>query len=98
MQHAVRNCVVRILLYIRPVHRLEKEMVEVHFAELLRSRAGLRKHELELTASSLHEWSSGLRADADPVNRRRGVARPVRLDSNGKPALVKSVDQRLVEL
>src|SRR5690606_19869753 len=56
-----------VLLPVRTVHRLQKEIPEVELLETLRHRFRLRVDEFQLVARHLFQFRVGLRADADPV-------------------------------
>ena len=82
------------------VQRLQEEVGEIHLCETLRGAVGmfLREDQLEFVAGPQHQVGARFRAHADPVEAERRRLRPIRLDGNGKAAVVERRDGRRVEL
>ena len=98
VRHTVVDGKSRVLVDARPIHRLEKKMIELELLEFLGRRAPLRVDELELVARLLNQTRTGFRTDADPVYGSWRVSRAIRLDCHTEPTLVEAVNQRLIEL
>jgi hypothetical protein len=88
----------RIPGYVRPIHGLEKKIIEVECLELLRHGAWLRKYELDLASCRLNERRSRLRADAYPVDAVRCRLRSVGFDSQGETPVVYRADECVIDL
>src|SRR6185437_12074032 len=73
-------------------------MIEAPAFELGRLDPVLGPDQLQFIAVALDDLGAGLRADANPVETADRRKRAVRFDSDAKPALMKPIDQRLVEL
>jgi hypothetical protein len=80
------------------IQRLEKKVIECEVLEAFRGCEGLWVDELELIATSQHQWGSRFGANADPVEPLRGLLCSVGLNSNSKPLFVECDDCWLVEL
>src|SRR5262249_49543818 len=73
-------------------------LVERQFKIVRRVAAVLWEHELQLVTVTLFQIGSGLRRDADPVDRIENRKRAVGLDGNAESLRVKRVDQLLIDL
>ena len=71
MGEAPRDRGLGVCLAVRPVHRLEKEVIEGEAFEPVGHRQRLREHQLQLAARCLDQRCRGLGADADPVEPGR---------------------------
>src|SRR5262249_50591469 len=80
------------------VHRLQRKAREDKISKVFRARAVLRIDQLQFVARPDHELSSGLRADADPVEAIRWDDRAVGLDRDRKASRMQRLDQRRVQL
>src|SRR5688500_9072885 len=98
MLEAVANRLLRVRCTDRPVHRLQEEVAEVEVFEVRRFGAFLRKDELELLTSALHDVRPRLWAHANPINARGTRQRSVGLDGNLEPSLVKRVYEAGIKL
>src|SRR5215470_6573131 len=83
---------------IRPVHRLEPEVIKPEGEQLGRVKAGLRIHELQLMTVPNAQRRARLRADTKPVDSINGLLCSVCLDGDFKPELMDRVNERSVKL
>lgn len=98
MGQAISDCLASVVSEVRPVHRLNEEILEVEVLEQRRIKLRLRKNELELAAFPLNEIGPRLGTDTNPVQACRGDLRSVGLDCHGEPSSVESFDRGFVEL
>src|SRR5581483_8350172 len=96
--HAVGDGALGILALLRPVHRLQQEVPEAPALEVLRPRAFLREHELQLVAAAHLDLGARLGAHADPVDAGRDVDGAVRLDRDLEAPRVQRAHELRVEL
>jgi hypothetical protein len=57
-----------IAIALRPIHRLQKEMLESEVLKAIGPGFSLRIDEFKFLAGFLHKFRSGFWTDADPVN------------------------------
>src|ERR1700749_1514100 len=69
-----------VAVALRPVHRLQEEVLEVEMGEAAGQGFRLRINQLQFLTRSLHQLGIGFRTDADPVDAIRGRDRPVGFD------------------
>src|SRR3989442_221483 len=98
MRETIAHRKTRILIALRPVHRLQKKMLEGERLELFRPGVGLRIDELQFVAGKKHYFRASLWADADPVDSARRQFRAVGLDRDLELLRVESVDECRVHL
>ena len=98
VRHTILNGETSILRDVGSIHRLKKEVLELHFLEHLGHRRRLRKHELQLAAGFLHERSASFWTHANPVDPAWGDTRSVCLDSHRESRCVNCVDELFIDL
>lgn len=96
--HAVRERSTRIDVQVRPVHRLQEEVVECEVDERLRRCARLRVHQFEFVSLKLHQGRSGLGAYADPVDASGDLQRSVRFHCDFESVPVQCLDEGGIQL
>ena len=90
MVEAIPHRKVRIVGAVGAVHRLEKEIAERKGLEVVGLGTSLRKDQLQFVAAALNQFRAGLRADANPIQSRRGGDCSVGLHGDLKAARMKA--------
>ena len=85
MFEAIPHSEFRIAYAFRAIHRLEKEVSERQPFKEFRFRALLWKHQLQFIPVTKHEFTSGLRADAYPIDPPRSGMSTICLDGHLYP-------------
>jgi hypothetical protein len=98
MTKAVAEGLLGVLVNLQPIHGLQDEGAEIKMLEVSWSEPLLGVDKLQFVAVIYHDGSASLRADADPVDTWRNRNGAVGLESDLEPGLVKSIDERNVEL
>jgi len=98
MLHAVLHRQVRIQNAIRPIHWLQKEVLERQIFQSRRIEPLLRKYQLQFASRSLKKRRTSLGANAKPIDPLRRNYSPVRFHRNLKTAGMECVNQRRVQL
>ena len=98
MSLAVVNDCDCIGLSTQPIHRLQVEPVECHVFKPLRVRIQLWINQLQFMPRFQNNFGFTLGADADPVDSSGRFTCPVGLNSDFKPMVMQSLDQRRIEL
>src|SRR5258705_11776204 len=98
MRQAITDGELRVPDAFRSVHRLQREVAEIERSELLRRRAFLRVHQLELIAGTQDEIGSRLGAHTGPGDAWRGHQGPVGLEPDFKYCFMHRATNRLIEL
>ena len=98
MRETVRQRLSSILIALRPVHGLEKELPKIQLLERFGIESRLRIDQLELVAVAERERCPGFGADANPIETGRRFLGAVRLHCDLETSVVQRVDRGGVEL
>ena len=98
MPQAVFNRPAGVLCPLGAIHWLQEELGEVERGKQFGLGAGLWVDELQLVALRLHQWRTGFRTDADPIDSLGTDPRSIGLDRNLESRRMQAGDQGRVKL
>jgi hypothetical protein len=80
------------------IHRLEEKHLESKILVLLRFHTALGKYQLQFITRAQDKLGPHLWTDTNPVNFRMSRYRPIGLNCNFKPKIMKRTDKGIIEL